>query len=111
MKIVINACHGGFSLSRDAVLLGRNMSGNDKWGGPCIKGDIGEYGRMLNSHFGFINVGRDDEILVAVVKQLGKDANGERAKLVVVNVPNGTDWEIHENDGNEWVAERHQTWM
>ena len=33
-KVVINICYGGFSLSREAVLRAREISGDPKWGAP-----------------------------------------------------------------------------
>ena len=31
-KVVYNACYGGFSLSREAVILARELSGDPEWG-------------------------------------------------------------------------------
>lgn len=53
---------------------------------------------------------RADPLLVQVVKELGEEANGSHAKLRVVEVPDGVEWEIDEYDGNEHVAEKHRTW-
>ena len=41
-KVVYNGCYGGFSLSREAILLARELSGNPTWGGACLKGEIYE---------------------------------------------------------------------
>jgi len=110
MKLVINACYGGFSLSRKAVLLGREISGNPRWGGACIIGDTRDDGTMANRDYGFARVDRDDEHLVDVVEKLGSDASGSYAKLKVVEIPDGVSYEIEEHDGYEHVAETHQTW-
>ena len=53
---------------------------------------------------------RDDPLLVQVVKELGRAASGECAKLVIVEIPDDAEWEIEEYDGIEWVAEKHRTW-
>jgi hypothetical protein len=53
---------------------------------------------------------RADPDLVAAVETLGAKANGSCAKLKVVEIPDGTDYEISEYDGNEHIAERHRTW-
>jgi len=91
MKLVINKCYGGFSLSKQATeLLG-------------IEWDTYGY-----SHAG--SGKRADPKLVAVVEQLGKAANGKHARLAVVEIPDGTDYTIEEYDGVEWVAAKHKTW-
>lgn len=53
---------------------------------------------------------RNDPILVQVVKELGKEANGKYAELAIVEVPDDVEWQIEEYDGNEWVAEKHRIW-
>ena len=90
MKIVINACHGGFSLSDAALALYNKLSGGD----------------LRNDR----DIERDDPHLVKVVETLGKKANGRFARLKVVDIPEDVDWQIEEYDGLEWVAEMHRTW-
>lgn len=53
---------------------------------------------------------RADALLVRVVEELGEAANGAHAKLAVVEIPDGTDYEISEYDGLEHIAEKHRTW-
>lgn len=53
---------------------------------------------------------RDDPLLVRVVEELGDAANGKCASLKAVEIPDGTDYEISEYDGNEHIAEKHRTW-
>ena len=87
MKVVINSCHGGFGLSKEAEeYLGCNW-----W-------DYYAYGK------------RDDPNLVRCVEELGARANDDYASLKVVEIPDGVDWIIDEYDGKEWVAENHRTW-
>ena len=103
-KIVYNNCYGGFGLSREAVLLGRELSGNPNWCGPCIKGDFWEEGKPVDYDYGGgRNLDRADPILVQVVEQLGKKANGMCASLAIVDIPKGTAYRIDEYDGNESV--------
>lgn len=53
---------------------------------------------------------RDDPILVRVVEELGRLANGNFADLKVVQIPDDVKWVIEEYDGREWVAEKHRIW-
>jgi hypothetical protein len=48
--------------------------------------------------------------LVQVVEELGKEANGNYAKLEIIEIPDDVDWEIDEYDGMEHIAEKHRTW-
>lgn len=106
-KIVYNACFGGFGISKEAVLLGRKLSGDPKWGG-VLKGEkhsdrtISDFD--YNSH-GY-DLSRTDPILVAVVEKLGKEANGANARLKIQDLPKGTHYVIDEYDGSESINTR-----
>ena len=56
------------------------------------------------------NLTRNDPILVQVVEEMGDKAWGRYAKLAIVEIPDDVQWIIEENDGIEWVAEKHRTW-
>ena len=56
------------------------------------------------------NLTRNDPILVQVVEEMGDKAWGRYAKLAIVEIPDDVQWIIEENDGKEWVAEKHRTW-
>jgi len=90
MKIVINACYGGFGLSKEALALFNERAGT-----------VITYEREIE---------RNNPILVEIVEQLGEAADGEFAELKVVEIPDDVQWQIEEYDGNEWVAEKHRTW-
>lgn len=91
MKVVINVCFGGFSLSKEAYeFLGL------KWDG---------YGYDYNS-----DEKRTDPKLVECVETLGEKANGLCASLKVVEVPDNVDWYISDYDGSETIEERHRSW-
>ena len=93
MKIVINRCYGGFGLSAAAVAeLSRRKP------------------RLLNQYDFEPKEMRADKDLVAIVETMGRAANGPLAQLVVVEIPDGLEWEIGEYDGLEHVAEKHRTW-
>ncbi len=48
--------------------------------------------------------------LVATIARLGDAANGECAKLEIVEVPDDAEVQIENYDGAEHVAEKHRTW-
>lgn len=105
MKIVYNRCYGGFSLSEAAIKLGRKLSGNPEWPEPCLVGDTYSNGEVIKVFYGGgRSLERDDKILVAVVEQLGKAANGAYSELCITDLPQGTLWHIDEYDGYESVA-------
>ena len=70
---------------------------------------IAELERSKDNWYGH-SFERNDPDLVAAVEALGKEADGDFAKLVVVEIPDGIYWDVGGYDGMEWVAERHQTW-
>ena len=90
MKIVINSCYGGFSISDKALAL---------------------YNTLANTNVQSVrNFERNDPVLVQVVETLGDKANGRCAKLRIVEIPDNVNWEISEYDGNESVEEVHRSW-
>lgn len=56
------------------------------------------------------DVSRTDLDVIRVIEELGESANGRHAKLAIVEIPDGTEFEIDEYDGIEHVAEKHQVW-
>lgn len=89
MKIVINACFGGYGLSEAAYkYLGLEWDG-----------------------YGFArNINRTDSKLVECVETLGEAANGRFARLKVVEIPDDINWYLSEYDGIETVEEAHRSW-
>ena len=90
-KIVINACHGGFGLSAEALNKYRELG-------------------ITDPNFYSRNIPRDDAHLIAVVELMGTEANNRFSELKIVEIPDDVNWYIEEYDGCEWVAERHRTW-
>ena len=90
MKIVINHCIGGYSLSEDAyIFLGLEWD---------------EYG--FNFHDD-----RSNEELIKCVEALGNNASGRGANLKVVEIPNNIEWYIDTTDmGYESIHEEHRVW-
>jgi hypothetical protein len=139
-KVVINKCFGGFGLSHEAVMRYLEIKGipvypeqgTDYWkfwtywtvkpedridskeGEEFYKMSMEERRAYNKAHseqaFYERDIARDDPALVKVVEELGAVACGSYAELVVVEIPDGVEWDIEEYDGNEHIAERHRTW-
>lgn len=137
MEVVINKCFGGFGLSPIAVKEYAKLSGFNVYGyvtdysdlrktirykddgrkNYCIfwlMDDVGDNPTSdeLNNANWFHEtlLDRNDKILIKVVKKLKEKANGMCAKLRIVKIPDGVDYEIEEYDGAEHIAEKHRTW-
>ena len=99
IKVVYNACYGGFSLSRKAALrlfeqgvteFGESLEAQKKM--PSYYGD----------HYSTCGLSRHDPRLVQVVEELGEEANGAFADLQVDEIE-GNRYRIDEYDGYENV--------
>lgn len=136
MKIVINNCHGGFGLSEKGMLRYAELKGIKVYVVPGKYGltdyltvppenvtpPLADWHKATLAqkqasneahsaeHLYDRNIKRDDPDLVRVVEELGKEASGRYARLEVVEIPDGVDWEIEEYDGSEWVSEKHRRW-
>lgn len=134
MKIVVNRCFGGFSLSAEATKEYYKRKGkecyffNDDYETrQMIPIDI-EEADFFYSVYSVPNPNdykkeefrdiyltnrpedRTDPDLIAVVELLGEEANGSCAELAVVEIPDGVDYEIQEYDGWETIHEQHRSW-
>ena len=87
MKIAINRCYGGFSLSQKAQEALATLG--------------------IEDHY---ELKRNDPKLIEVIEKLGPEANSRFSELKIVEIPDDVEWEIKEYDGQEWVAEKHRTW-
>lgn len=101
MKIAINKCYGGFSLSK-AVYANLGI----EWD---------RYGYLSNEDLGIESDNymayRQDPRLIAAIEKVGEGkASGEMAKVCVVEIPDGVEWEIYEYDGIETIHEKHRSW-
>lgn len=139
MKVVINTCYGGFSLSPQALLWLLEREYNDpnfkvpvekyycRSDAVYLQNDLKEWEVYLSSSMKVAPVGtkvftpdnkfvlrgsieRENPLLVECVETLNKKADGKYAKLKVVEIPDGIEYTIEEYDGNEHVAEKHRTW-
>jgi hypothetical protein len=98
MKVIINACFGGFALSKRAVQLYHQYAAAVEPAGE----------RLPQLYPGATD--RSDPMLVRVVEELGADANGQFASLRVLEIPDDVEWTIEDHDGFEHVAEVHRVW-
>ena len=108
MKVVINTCYGGFGLSQEALKELQRIATPDS--AFIIKLDENQllYADK-NKEAGYYSIRQDPQV-VEVVEKLGNRANGKHAKLKVVEIPNGVDYVIDDDDGVERVTEYHRTW-
>ena len=114
VKIVINSDYGGFSLSDEAILEYGKRKGlnlvkdeNTNWSISIFyKESVAK-----ENYFEDREIPRNDPDLVSVVEDLGEAAYGFAANLKIVEIPEDVDWYVEENDGREWVAEKHRTWL
>ena len=115
MKVVINKCWGGFSISKVAAEF---MA---KRGNKRAKAILSE---DKKEWYGYLTLGSDkdgdyyviekqirsDPDLVAAVEALGESANGELARLVIVTVPDDAKWYIENYYGMESVHQEHEVY-
>jgi hypothetical protein len=114
-RVVINACHGGFSLSHEAILRWHELQGIPIYHHCLPDSTVMLYYRdptdIKNSTWSDDDIERDDPYLVRVVQEMGSDrAGGPYSMLKIVEIPESVTWEVHDYDGMEWVAEKHRTW-
>ena len=103
MKVVINKCYGGFSLS---TIAGKKIK---KLGYEVFDSDSTDWVHVqVNNENAF----RSDPRVIKIIEKLGKKANGRFADLKIVDIPfDSTEgWFIDEYDGIEHIEPEHQTW-
>lgn len=132
MKIAINKCYGGFSISPEAMELLAAKKGVklywfqlDYTNAKLTTTPVESYKDVSNGRqavayttpnpddgmwFEGRPEDRSDPDLVAVVEELGEKANGSHAQLAIVEIPDDIEYTIQEYDGIEWIAESHRTW-
>ena len=94
MKVLINRCHGGFTLSPELIAtLPDNLANN-------IEFLLFESDKL-----------RTNLILIEAVEKLGLIASsGEYSKIEIIEIPNDIKWYIDEYDGMECIREVHGVW-
>lgn len=134
MEIVINKCWGVFGISREAklALAHTNCPHIKRWKPKDYYGSSPDWEAMFerdkedgkSEQMFDVDVMWDDIItdehsndqsrtctfLIDIIKQLGDKANGHYAELKIVEIPDGTNFEIDDYDGMESVDEVHSRW-
>ena len=131
MKVAINKCYGGFGLSYEAVMRYGELIGIKLY--PYINefnsnryvlySGTGKYMWLCyftkpliddkydnDSYFRENDIKRNDLNLIKVIEELGEKANGQHAKIKIVEIPDDIEWEIDEYDGMETIHEIHASW-
>lgn len=135
MKLVINNCFGGFSLSpkctkrylelcgkeayfykqtkypyRDKIKEYERIDDIEHLGSMFITCATKDYGKIIHEfpdeRFYHCDVNRSDPRLVQAVEELGSAANGDYAELLIVEIENGRYYKINEYDGLESIEYR-----
>lgn len=101
MKIAVNKCFGGFSVS-EAVYEELGI----QWDG---------YGFLDNDSFGIESDNylewRSNPKLIEAIEKIGEDAaSGNLSDVRIIDIPDGVEFEIDEYDGIETVHETHRSW-
>ena len=134
MKVVINRCYGGFSLSDTAFeryldLKGITWYKDNSWRGlseyynipveeyealyeVCkARPDSPDKFKELNGLYLYsLAIERNDPLLIQIVEELGEESWGKYAELKIVDVPDDVQWEIAEYVGLESVKEISRSW-
>lgn len=118
MKIAINRCFGGFSLSDEAfenLLKRKGIAFEKETSDGSLLGTRYYKDGMCGTEEGYLSEydftqNRADPDLIAVIEEMGAAANGWAAEIAIVEIPDDVKWHIYEYDGLEHVAENHRTW-
>jgi hypothetical protein len=105
IKMVINRCYGGYSLSEKAIKRLREL-GSEAAIKCAIISETNEWGDVVTDGWGgrafYPKIERHDPLLVQVVEELGKEASGECADLRVVTAHINIG--VNDHDGMERVS-------
>ena len=119
MKIAINTCYGGFSLSPKAEyeVLKRMGYANIKYLNSDeveVPLDSTEWSCNFYSNEEYVSMSRTDDRtnphLIAVIEEMGEEADGDYAQLEIIEIPDDVDWYIDYYDGMETIREKHRSW-
>lgn len=110
-KIVYNNCYGGFNLSDKAMQRYCEIKGikvyPENWAGLTLYWLSEPTGDKVKDDwretFDSRDIPRHDPVLVQIVEELGKEANGQCAELRIFETESNQ-YMIEEYDGNETVV-------
>lgn len=100
-KVVINTCYGGFGLSDEACEWLLNHGFGDISENPEFDPNRPHNSLNRKYYLGY-SFSRHDPLLIQCIEELGKEANGFSARLMVYEF-NGDLYQIDEYDGMEYV--------
>lgn len=138
MKIAINKCWGGFGISHKAVLRYAELKGIQLYAFIDARDENGrlDFHRFENytnqkdafiiyystqplqedgtyieyTYWSYRNIERNDPLLIQIIEEMGAEANGNHASLVVVEIPDDVKYKIYEYHGQESIHEVHRSW-
>lgn len=132
MKVILNKCYGGFSVSDEAYELYAKKKGlklyrygvddetdeykkglcnyltyyfTEDFGDKVPKKNI-DWNKSLYLNYTY----REDPVLIKVVEELGSKASGRFGDLVVVEIPDNLNYVIDDYDGIETLRPAGPTW-
>ena len=122
MKIAINKCYGGFSLSDKAIGMIMKRKGlkcyrykqtkfnysdgvdeytriDDNEPSSFVSYSTTDLGKTIGNipyenYWYYRNLERTDKDLVSVIEELGNEASGRYGSVKVIEIPDDVDWEI-----------------
>ena len=122
MKIAINKCYGGFSLSDKAIEMIMKRKGlkcyrykqtkfnysdgvdeytriDDNEPSSFVSYSTTDLGKTIGNipyenYWYYRNLERTDKDLVSVIEELGNEASGRYGSVKVIEIPDDVDWEI-----------------
>ena len=121
MKVAINVCFGGFSVSREVVdklrakgfdirVVGEYYRDGS---GPIKKWGDDESYHLGNDDFRIIdedyNKYRSHPALIKAIEE-SSEPSARFSEIRIVEIPDDADWEIDEYDGNETIREKSRSW-
>lgn len=131
MKVAINKCYGGFSVSHEVAVKLKEKGHPIRLEGEMYRDGSGPVQRFLSNKMSYY---LDNEDFISVPDcgnlyvvadgwhshrahpdlieaiESSKDPNGHSSDIRIVEIPDDIEWEIDEYDGVETIREKHRRW-